>query len=252
MSKTFETFLGALYVLCHLGWSSKSLTCTSHAKHPSKDIIIIPHFHIPLPYITLSQHFHIYPFLTPFSYTPSSYIPSPYIPYIPSLYTPLPSLPPISLPIYPFPIHPFATLSYISLPHTPLPCLPCIVLSWPHSLTPSHQPSSACGITPLSCVVLCPALSLTLSHTSHHPCLQHPHLPYANFTTLANTKWLLQTQQLTCIYFGNKFSVLVLLEVTGNILPLAGLIRSDWQIPHLAGMTEVTGNTLAIHRVWLA
>ena len=76
--------------------------------------------------------------------------------------------------------------------------------------------------------------------------MQHPHLPYANFTTLANTKWLLQTQQLACIYFGNKFSVLVLLEVTGNILPLAGLTRIDWQIPHLAGMTEVTGNTLAV------
>src|SRR6266404_5727354 len=116
----------------HLGWSSKLLTCTSHAKHPSKDIIIIPHFHIPLPYITLSQHFHIYPF---FIYSFSIYPIHPF-------------------PIHPFPIHPFATLSYISLPHTPLPCLPCIVLSWPHNLTPSHQPSSACGITPLSCVVV--------------------------------------------------------------------------------------------------
>src|SRR5882762_8607934 len=114
----------------HLGWSSKLLTCTSHAKHPSKDIIIIPHFHIPLPYITLSQHFHIYPFLTPFSYTPSSYIPSPYIPYTPSPstpspYTPSPYTPLPPFPIYPFPIHPFPVSPALSclghtasLPHT--------------------------------------------------------------------------------------------------------------------------------------
>ena len=111
------------------------LTCTSHAKHPSKDIIIIPHFHIPLPYITLSQHFHIYPFLTPFSYTPSSYIPSPYIPYIPSPYTP--------------------SLS-------PLHCL--VLATQPHSLTPTlfclwHHPP-----------LLCCAVSCTVTHPlSHQP-----------------------------------------------------------------------------------
>ncbi len=46
--------------------------------------------------------------------------------------------------------------------------------------------------------------------------VRHPRLPYTNCTTLANTKWLLLSPQSTCIYFGNKNCVLVLLEVSGK------------------------------------